>query len=381
MKDLTTTRRGALTAAGMTLAAASVGNHPAAADDGGKRDTGDPYERFEIGEQRGIESLQRVRTPRPEPGHGEVLVRTRAAALNHRDLMIMEGRYGQPKARDRVLAGDGAGEVVAVGPGVSGVTLGTRVTAPHFIGWTDGEYDPSVFAGDMGNARDGWLAEYVLLPEAALVEIPQALDYADAAALGAAGITAWHVLETLGHIKAGDLVLTLGTGGVSILALQIARMNGARVAITSSSDAKLELARSLGAEITVNYRSTPDWGRGVLEANGGRGADIVVETVGFTTLPMSLQTCAPNARVGLLGALGGRPEEPLDLFSLIPGNIVLKGITSGSRRMLSDLLTACAVNGVKPHIDRRFAFAETPAALAYLKSGGHVGKIVIEVGA
>jgi NADPH:quinone reductase-like Zn-dependent oxidoreductase len=380
MKDFTTTRRGALNAAGMTLAAASLSGRAAAAAGEEKR-AGDPFERFEIGEQRGLDSLQRVRRPRPEPGHGEVLVRTCAAALNHRDLMVMEGRYGQPKARDLVLAGDGAGEVVAVGPGVSAVMLGTRVTAPHFTGWTDGEYDPGVFAGDMGNARDGWLAEYVLLPAVALVEIPDALDYVDAAALGAAGITAWHVLVPLGNIKAGDLVLTLGTGGVSILALQIARMSGARVAITSSSDEKLELARSLGAEITVNYRSTPDWGRGVRDANGGRGADIVVETVGLTTLPMSLQTCAPNARVGLLGALGGRPEEPTDLFSLITGNIVLKGITSGSRRMLSDLLTACAANGVKPHIDRRFAFAETPAALAYLKSGGHVGKVVIEVGA
>ena len=381
MKPGTPAPPGALAAAGASLAAVSLGARATSA--AGSTDPGAAglFDRFEAGAQQGLASLKRSRRPRPAPGHGEVLVRSHAAALNHRDLLIMEQRYGAPKPADRVLASDGAGEVVAVGPGVRGVTVGMRVTAPHFTGWSDGEFEPGVFAEDMGVTRDGWLAEYVLLPAAAAVEIPGELGFADAAALGTAGITAWHVLARLGEIKAGDLVLTLGTGGVSTLALQIASLHGARVAITSSKDEKLALARDLGADITVNYRSTPDWGRAVREANGGRGVDIVVETVGLSTLPMSLATCAPNARVGLLGGLGGRPEGPTDLLAMIPGNLVLKGITSGSRRMLSELLGAFASNGVRPHIDRRFAFAETPSALAYLQSGGHVGKIVIEMDA
>ncbi len=202
-----------------------------------------------------------------------------------------------------------------------------------------------MLAADLGNTADGWLTELIMLPTAALVPIPEGLDYADAAALGAAGITAWTVLETLGKIKAGDTVLALGTGGVSILALQIARLNGATVAITSSSDDKLAIARQLGATITVNYRRTPDWARVIREATGGRGVDIIVETVGMATLPESLACCAPNARVGLLGALGGRSiNGPMPR---ILNNVMLKGITSGSRRMYADLLAAFAANGIR----------------------------------
>lgn len=379
MKDFTTTRRGALAAAGASLAGASLGTRAAADENATSAGDLKVIDRFEIGAQQGLESLRRVTASLPGPGPGEVLVRTRAAALNHRDLMIMDGRYGSPKPENRVPGSDGAGDVVAAGPGVTGVAVDDRVTVPNFVGWVDGEFEQRYFASDMGVARDGWLAEYVVVPAEAVVKIPDEISYADAAALGVAAVTAWHVLEHLGQIKAGDLVLTLGTGGVSMLALQIAKMNGARVAITSSSDEKLELARSLGADITVNYRSTPDWAKAVREANGGRGVDIVVETVGLTTLPMSLASCATNAHVGLLGGLGGVPDGPTNLFSLIPANITVKGITSGSRRMQSALLRACAANGVKPHIDRRFAFADTPAALAYLRSGGHVGKIVVEV--
>ena len=338
---------------------------------------GEPFKAFEVGPQQGLASMRAVTRQVDELSAGEVLVQVRAAALNHRDLSIMRGQYGARKPETRVPGGDGAGEVVAVGPGVSDIAPGDRVTAPHFVQWLDGEYDPAIFAADLGSSRDGWLAEFIRLPAPALVKLPDGMSFDDAAALGAAGITAWTVLRTLGQIKPGDTVLTLGTGGVSILALQIAGMAGARVAITSSSDAKLAIVRDMGADITVNYRSDSDWPATVRAATGGRGVDIVVETVGLATLTQSLSCCAPNARIGLLGALGGRPETGAELGGLILGNVVLKGITSGSRQMLQDLLTAFAVNGVRPRIDRIFPFADTPAAYDYLAKAGHIGKVVV----
>lgn len=333
---------------------------------------------YEIGPQQGLDSLVSRDRPAPVPGPGQALVAVKAAALNHRDLMIVASRYGKPKPPERIPLGDGAGEVIAVGAGVTAVKPGDRVTAPHFTRWIDGQYDPAIFEGDAGNSMDGWLAEQVVMPAAALVKIPAELTFDEAAALGGAGITAWTVIRTLGQAKPGDTVLTLGTGGVSILALQIARMFGARVAITSSSDEKLAAARKLGAEITVNYRSNPQWEQAVLAATGGRGVDIVVETVGVATLGQSMACSAPNARIGLLGALA-QPESPPNLNALIGKNIVLKGITSGSRRMLEDLLQAAAVNGMHPVIDRRFPFAQAKAAYQYLQAGEFVGKVVITV--
>ena len=332
---------------------------------------------WQVGAQQGIDSLRRVQRPGPVAGPGEVVVRVRATALNHRDLMIASSRYGARKPEDRVPLGDGAGEIVELGAGVNGWKVGARVTAPHFVHWIDGAYSPAIFARDLGNTADGWLAERIVLPAASLVAVPESLSFEEAAALGAAGITSWAVIESFAGVKAGDVVLALGTGGVSILALQIAKMAGATAAITSSSDAKLAIARELGADITVNYRKQPDWAAAVRAATGGRGVDIVVETVGLATLSQSLSCCAPNARVGLLGALGGRPEGGSDLQGLIAGNAIVKGITSGSRRMLEDLLRAVVANGVRPKIDRRFAFDDAVAAYRYLEAGDFVGKIVI----
>jgi NADPH:quinone reductase-like Zn-dependent oxidoreductase len=335
---------------------------------------------WQVGKQQGIDSLQQVRRPAPVAGPGEVVVRVRAAALNHRDLMIASTRYGARKPEDRVPLGDGSGEILELGAGVAGWTVGDRVTAPHFVNWIDGAYSPAIFSRDVGNSADGWLAERIVLPAASLVRVPESLSHQEAAALGAAGITAWAVIEAFAGVKAGDVVLALGTGGVAVLALQIAKMAGATAAITSSSDAKLAIARELGADITVNYRTQPDWPAAVRAATGGRGVDIVVETVGVASLSQSLACCAPNARIGLLGALGGRPEGGSDLQGLIGGNAIIKGITAGSRRMHEDLLRACAANRVRPKIDRRFAFDQAPAAYRYLEAGDFVGKIVIADG-
>ena len=368
----TTTRRQVL-AAGLSLTAAA----PIGANTGSnmKDEKTRTTQQLQVGAQTGIESLVRTERAVPPPGPGEVLIATKAAALNYRDLMITEGRYGARKQETLVPLGDGGGEVLAVGEQVSAVAVGDRVSAPHFTGWIDGEFSPSVFSADLGNSIDGWLTQIARLPAHALVKIPKPLSYESAAALGAAGITAWTVIETLGRIKAGDVVLTLGTGGVSIMALQLAKMNGATVAITSSSDEKLAVAQRLGADITVNYRKNPSWEQAILEQTGG--VDIVVETVGLATLSQSIACCAPNGCIGLLGGLGGRPHEPPNMGGLMLNNITLKGITSGSRKMFADLLRACAGNGVVPHVDRTFGFSEAEEAYAYLAKGRHVGKIVV----
>lgn len=335
------------------------------------------YRCYELGDQSGISAIGVADRTARDPGPGEVLIRTKAAALNYRDLLFAAGQYGQGAPPNRIPLSDGAGEVVAVGEGVTQFQPGDRVTAPHFIDWLDGEFEPSVFAADLGISADGWLSELVWLPARSLVKLPEGMRYESAAALGVAGITAWRVLEVLGNIKSGDTVLTLGTGGVSIMALQIASMNGARVAITSSSDDKLELAKRLGADITVNYRREPEWENAVRAATGGRGVDIVVETVGAATLAQSIRACAPNARIGLLGVLAAAPEKMPDLIPLYSMNITVQGVTSGSRRMLDNLLRACAANGMTPHIDKVFGFDQAVEAYEYLGKAGHVGKLII----
>lgn len=328
-------------------------------------------------DQRGPGSLEQVERTLAAPAPDEVVVEVLASALNNRDLQLLRQAYGPAQPAERIPVGDGAGVVVAVGAQVEGITLGQRVTAPHFVSWLDGAYRPEVFAADLGITRDGWLAEYITLPAAALVPVPESMSFEQAAALGAAGITAWRVLVEFAGLRAGDTVLALGTGGVATLGLQIARMHGARVAITSSSDDKLAVARELGAEITVNYRNEPDWDRAVLEATGGRGVDIVLETVGFGTLPQSLRCCAPNGRIGVLGSLDPGGDRVPNLSTMLLRNLRVEGVTSGSRRMLAELLQACAVNGISPHIDRRFGFDEAREALEYLAGGEHVGKVVI----
>jgi NADPH:quinone reductase-like Zn-dependent oxidoreductase len=333
---------------------------------------------YDIGDQTGLASLTASERPDPAPGPGDVVLRVRAVCLNHRDLNIVSGLYGPKKPATRIPVSDGIGEVVALGDGVSGVKLGDRAICGHFVTWLDGAFTPSVFARDIGVTLDGWLAEQIVVPASALVLVTDSISDERAVPLGAAGLTAWHALVEVGKIKAGDLVLALGTGGVSIMALQLAKLHGARVAITSSSDEKLAQARALGADVCVNYRTNPDWATAVAQAGG---ADIIVETGGLATLSRSIAAAAPNGRIVLIGALGGVPEQVLPNFSTIIGkNLVLRGITAGNRRMLADLVRAVDAGGLVPVIGRTFDFAEAGAAYAYLKSGACLGKVLIRVG-
>jgi NADPH:quinone reductase-like Zn-dependent oxidoreductase len=314
------------------------------------------------------------------PGAGDALLRVRAVCLNHRDLKVMEGTYGARRPTDRVPVSDGIGEVIAVGGGVSAALVGRRAICGHFVRWLDGPFSPAVFGTDLGITVDGWLAEEIVVPAAALVTIPDTMTDEQAVALPAAGLTAWNALVEVGRIKAGDRVLALGTGGVSMFALQIAKMHGARVVITSSSDEKLATVRAMGADATVNYRTHPDWGREVMAQTQGAGADIVVETGGFATLGESIAAAAVNGRIVVIGALGGASDKGLPNFSTLIGkNLTLRGIAAGSRAMLQDLVDATAANGMTTAIARRFPFDAAADAYACLKSGDPIGKIMIRV--
>lgn len=338
---------------------------------------------YEIGTQQGLQSLRASTRPDPRPGAGQVVVRVRAVCLNHRDLLMVSGTYGPRRAEDRVPVSDGVGDVIAVGDGVTDFKPGDRVTCGHFVTWLDGAFNPRFFGTDLGITHDGWLAEQVVAPADALVRVPDSLSDEQAAVLPAAGLTAWNALVEVGRIKAGDLVLALGTGGVSIMALQLAKLHGARVAITSSSDEKLAMARKLGADITVNYRTEPDWAAAVIKANGGAGADIVIETGGLPTLAASIAAAAPNARLALIGALASGSADgtaPLaNLFGIVGKNLTLRGITAGSRSMLQGLVKAVAAADMAPVIEKTFSFDEAPAAYAHLKSGAHFGKVMIRI--
>ncbi len=338
---------------------------------------------YEIGEQLGLASLQRAERAAMAPGPGQALLRVRALCLNHRDLKIVSGSYGPRRPPQRVPCSDGVGEVLALGPGVAGVAVGQRVTCGHFVSWRGGAFTPAVFGADLGVSLDGWLAEQILVPAEALVALPDDLSDTQAAALPAAGLTAWNALVEVAKVCAGERVLVLGTGGVSIMALQLARLHGARVAVTSSSDVKLAAARALGADVLINYVQQPDWASALMQATGGAGADIVIETGGLATLSQSIAAAAPNGRIVLIGALGSPAATAAaalpNFSSLVGKNLSLRGITAGSREMLVRLVRAAAANGLQPVIDREFGFDDAPAAYAHLASGEHMGKVLIRV--
>lgn len=332
---------------------------------------------YQLGAQEGISSLTSVTRPDPVAGPGEAVLKVRYACLNNRDIQILEGRYGAKKPQDRVPFSEGMGEVIALGEGATGIAVGDRAVFPHFYKWQDGPFDLAHFGADVGITIDGWAAEYIKVPASALVRVPDALTDEQAAPLASATVTAWNAIVEVGKVKAGDLVLALGTGGVAMAALQIAKANGALIAITSSSDSKLARAKKLGADFTVNYTEHPDWVAELLRQTGGRGADIVVETGGQHTLPQSINAAAVEGRIVLVGV--GAGERPLPNYGAIIGkNLTIRGIASGSRGMMFRLLRAMQATGFAPVIDRVFDFDEAAAACEYLKSGSHLGKVMIK---
>ena len=307
----------------------------------------------------------------PEPDNGEVQVELRAVSLNYRDLIVAQRFPGV------VPLSDGAGVISAVGSGVESVAVGDRVVVGFMPGWTDGAFTEAKQASSLGGPGvDGVLAEQIVVPASGVVRIPDSLSFEAAATLPCAGVTAWSALFERRPVQPGETVLLLGTGGVSIFALQLAKMAGARVVMTSSSDAKLEQARALGADHIINYTRQPDWDAAVLRLTGGIGADLAIDVAGPATINRTLKATRFGGRISLMGVLTGF-DGPVDTGAILERRITLQGIYVGPVATLRSLVAT----GIEPVIDRVFPFEEAPAAYKALRAAGHVGKIVVRIGA
>lgn len=333
---------------------------------------------YQIQSGQKIAGLERVQRQSTALAAHEVRVRVHAVSLNYRDLMIADGSYRSTGDGSVIPASDGAGEVIEVGPGVTRLRIGDRVAASFFPDWISGAPTAQTTSRALGAVADGMLAEEVVLHENAWVTIPAHMDYAEAATLPCAGVTAWNALFVEGRLRAGDSVLLLGTGGVSVWALQIAKAAGLRAIITSSSDEKLERARALGASATINYRNTSEWQDEVVRLTGGRGVDLVLEVGGQGTLSRSIRSTRMGGTIAIIGGVSGFGGE-LDPFALIGGAKRLSGIFVGSRSMLEDLSRFAEVAAIRPVVDRVFPFQQVREAYTHLEHAGHFGKVVIEV--
>lgn len=317
-----------------------------------------------------LEGLVAADRPEPKPGPTEVVVRMQAASLNFRDLAIVRGKYiGGPVTQNTIPLSDGAGVVEAVGNAVDSFAVGDRVTATFFQGGP---------MQTLGSPIDGTLASYRVFDQSGLIAIPDGVSFEQAATLPCAGVTAYNALFEGKGLRPGETVLTLGTGGVSIMALQLAKAAGARVIVTSSSNDKLARARELGADVTINYRERTDWDAAVMESTDGRGADHVIELGGVGTLPRSYQCVGQEGEIKLIGVMT-RPDGDLSPYPLMFKSASLRGIFVGRRHLFVELLKAIAQNGIEPVIDRVFDFDDAPAAYEYLASAQHLGKVVIRM--
>ena len=327
-----------------------------------------------------IEDLTATTAPRPVAAHGRAVVRLRAASLNYRDLMIVKNQYGREARPGLVPVSDGAGEVVEVGPGVTRVKVGDRVAGIFHQGWIGGEISDAMAGTALGGDLDGVLCEYRAFDENGLVHLPDGLSFDEGAALPCAAVTAWNALMCGRRpVRPGDTVLTLGTGGVSVFAAQFAVAAGATVIGTTSSDAKRDRLRQLGATETVNYKAMPDWDKEVLRLTGGRGVDVVVEVGGAGTLPKSLRAVRRGGEVSVIGLLTGGGGE-INPLVLIPRAATMRGIYVGSREMFQDMNRAIVAQAIRPVIDRTFDFGQVHDAYRHLESGSHFGKVVVRMG-
>jgi NADPH:quinone reductase-like Zn-dependent oxidoreductase len=332
---------------------------------------------LEVREPFGIDSLQFVERPAPEPRAGELLIRVRSLSLNYRDLLVIDGVGRWRPGESRVPASDAVGEVVGVGAGVTRFGIGDRVSPIFYPQWIDGgPAAEKMNAAPGGAAADGFFAEYVVAHESGVVRVPDALSDVEAATLPCAGVTAWNGVAREGRLLPGDTAVILGTGGVALFAMQFARLHGARVIATSSSDAKLDRARSLGAAEGVNYRLTPDWPARIRELTGGKGADLVVDTAG--TLNDAIAAVRVGGTIAFIGLLTGMTSE-IDLVALMGKSARIQAIDVGSRTMFESMNRAIAEAGLRPIVDRVFPFDDARSAFAHLKSGTHFGKVCVSV--
>ncbi len=325
----------------------------------------------------GLDNLVLTEREEPRPADGEVVVKLRAASLNYRDVRFFKGAYN-PKATFPVVPlSDGAGEVTAVGKKVTRWKVGDRVCPIFMQGWLDGPLTRDGSRTSLGGGDlDGVLRDYGSFDEEGLVRIPDHLSFEQAATLPCAAVTAWHALVEFGKLKAGETVLTLGTGGVSIFAVQFAKLHGARVIATSSSDAKIARVSELGADETINYKKIPDWDTEVIQRTDRVGVDQVIEVGGAGTLPKSVNSVRLGGNIALIGVLSG--GEGLDPARVLMKSVRLQGIFVGSRRMFEEMNRAITLSKLQPVIDKVFPVESVQEALQYMESGSHFGKIVLK---
>jgi NADPH:quinone reductase-like Zn-dependent oxidoreductase len=327
----------------------------------------------------GLDNLHIVDRDVPSPGAGEVLVRLHAASLNYRDVMVVKGTYNPRMRLPAVPFSDGSGEVVEIGDAVTTWNVGDRVCSTAIPGWIDGEPTANKSKTAIGaGGHDGVASEYRVFAENAVVRAPEHLSFDEAATLPCAALTAWNALTVSGKVRAGDTVLTLGTGGVSVFAVQFAKLFGARVIATSSSDEKLERIRQMGADDVINYRDREDWDKAVVELTNGRGVDHVVEVGGTGTLPRSVKAARVGGHIALIGALDTAGEfNPIPIFMKA---LRVQGIFIGSRAMFEEMNVTIENHKLRPVIDHTFDLDEAAKALRFMESGSHFSKIVVRIG-
>ena len=325
----------------------------------------------------GVDALSLAEVETPEPGPGEVRVRMRANSINYRDLTTIEDPVSRGLPFPTVPDSDGAGEVSAIGAGVEGVAVGDRVTSCFFSDWEAGECSPTAMGSALGGARQGVLAEEVILPARGVIAMPEHMSFEQAACLPCAALTAWHALTQPRPVVAGDTVLLLGTGGVSVIAQQFCAVMGARTIVTSSSDEKLERMRALGAGETVNYRTHPDWEHEVLRLCPG-GVDRVVEVGGPGTLQKSIEAVRVGGTIGLIGILTGVAGQ-VSPTAIMRKSVTLRGIYVGPRAMFAEMNRAVSAHRLEPVIDQTFVFEDAPAAYHAMRAARHFGKLVIRI--
>jgi len=333
---------------------------------------------WEIGPQGGFDTLRRVVRPQPAPAPGQVLVDVHMSGIAARDQAIVQGWFLEDKPPTLIPLSEGVGTIVDVGPGEQRLRVGQRVTCCHFARWIDGPWTPANYVIDVGNTVDGWLGQHVLLPASGVTEVPDSISDATAATLSGSAVTAWNALHVVAGVRPGDTVLSLGTGGVSSWGLLLAKAAGARVAVTSSSDAKLERMRALGADITVNYRTTSEWGPAIHEATGG-GATIILENVGRKTLDQSMLAAGNNAMLVMIGT-APLPEQLPKMPGFYVKNLAMKAISNGSRTMLEDLLRTVAKQRLEGVVSASFGFSDAVDAFNAAAAGANVGKVLIAHG-
>jgi NADPH:quinone reductase-like Zn-dependent oxidoreductase len=334
---------------------------------------------YEIQQSFGLENLTIVRRPTEDPGPGRIRLQLRAVSLNYRDLLMVRGHYNARQPLPLIPCSDGVGVVISVGEGVTRVTAGDRVATSFSQTWPSGPPTAEKLAGTLGGPLDGTLCEEMVLSAEGVSRVPDHLTDVEAATLPCAALTAWSALVEQGSVQAGDTVLVQGTGGVSVFALQFAQLLGARVIVTSSSDAKLERARELGAWQTINYSEDPTWGKTARAITEGAGVDHVVEVGGAGTLKESLRAVRVGGQVSVIGVLSGISSE-LNILPILMRNLRLQGILVGSREGFERMARAIAAHEMQPVVGRVFGFADAPEAFRYMASGDHFGKICIAIG-